>query len=285
MDFSILYILNKGNIGIFDSGYGGLTVLKNIIDLLPEYNYIYLGDNARAPYGAKSFDLVNEYTQQSVQWLFEQGADLVILACNTASAKALRYLQQNWLPLHYPKKRILGVIRPTAEYFGALNKEFHLGILGTIGTISSNTYLEELNQWAPKVKVAQHACPLWVPFIEEGLIHMDSFHKVIQKDIATLLKDSDSLKTILLACTHYPLILKDLKHLYPTLKFISQGPIVAESLKRYLHKHADWSAHLSKNQIRKFYTTDDAQEFSQQGSRFFERHIRAEKINLINHYI
>lgn len=272
--------MKKGRIGIFDSGYGGLTVLKNIVQLLPEYDYIYLGDNARAPYGSKSHDLVYQYTQESVQWLFEAGADLVILACNTASAKALRTLQQNWLPTHYPHKKILGVIRPTAEYFGVSGQSFDLGILGTPGTITSNTYIDELSIYAPKVKAIQHACPLWVPFIEEGLIHLQPFHEIIVKDINTLLESSPQLNTVLLACTHYPLILNELLQLYPHISFISQGPIVAKSLQHYLSQHPVIDQQLSKRSQQEFFTTDDATEFSTRGTRFFENEILAQKIIL-----
>lgn len=273
--------MGKGHIGIFDSGYGGLTVLKNIVELLPEYDYMYLGDNARAPYGPKSFELVYQYTIESVAWLFNQGCELVVLACNTASAKALRKLQREWLPLHYPEKKVLGVIRPTAEYIGALGFDKPLGILGTTGTVNSKTYVEEIKIFSPKTVVYQHACPLWVPFIEDGLIHLESFKPVILKDLDFLLKQDDHIDQVLLACTHYPLILDKLNKLTDgKVNFISQGPIVAESLVDYLNRQETIKNKIGKNGKRLFFTTDDAISFTNQGSRFFAAPIQAEKINL-----
>lgn len=273
--------MGKGHIGIFDSGYGGLTVLKNIVALLPEYDYMYLGDNARAPYGPKSFELVYQYTIESVAWLFDQGCELVVLACNTASAKALRKLQREWLPVHYPEKKVLGVIRPTAEYIGHLKLEKPLGILGTTGTVSSKTYVTEINNYSPQTTVYQQACPLWVPFIEDGLIHMKAFKPIISKDLDLLFKQNKDIQNILLACTHYPLILDKLNEITNAkINFISQGPIVANSLADYFQRHIQLENKLGKNNKRLFFTTDDAASFTTQGSRFYEASILAEKITL-----
>lgn len=273
--------MKKGYIGIFDSGYGGLTVLKDIVTLLPNYNYIYLGDNARSPYGSKSFDIIYEYTKEAVTWLFTQNCNLVILACNTASAKALRKLQQEWLPYYFPEKKVLGVIRPTAELIGNLTNNKTLGILGTKGTVKSCSYIKEIQKFFPEIKTYQQACPLWVPFIEEGLIKDITLKKIIKTDLQLLFKQNKDIRTVLLACTHYPLIKSLLEELTEgKIQFISQGPIVASSLKEYLQRHTVLDKSLSKNGKQFFYTTDNALNFEKQASLFYGKNIIAQKIKI-----
>ncbi len=257
-------------IGVFDSGYGGLTVLKEIVKRLPQYDYIYLGDNARAPYGPRSFETVYEYTLQSVKWLFGQGCPLIILACNTASAKALRTIQQNDLPLIDESKRVLGVIRPTVEIIGNYTKTNSIGILGTKGTVQSNSYPIELEKFFPEIVVHQHACPLWVPLIENNEYASPGADYFINKDLQELLKDSPEIDTILLACTHYPLLLDKIeKSLPPNFTVISQGEIVAKSLEDYLLRHKEMEARCSKNGSLNFYTTDSTDDFDRHSQIFF----------------
>ncbi|MEJ7682616.1 MAG: glutamate racemase [Segetibacter sp.] len=225
----------KGPIGVFDSGYGGLTVLKEIVKLLPQYDYIYLGDNARAPYGPRSFDTVYHYTWQCVQWFFKQGCSLVILACNTASAKALRTIQQNDLPVAAPDKRVLGVIRPTTERIGEFTKTGDVGVLGTNGTVQSQSYLIEIEKFFPDIRVYQQACPMLVPLIENREYETEGADFFIKKYLKSLLDLSDKIDTILLACTHYPLLKNKFEQFLPNaVTVISQGNIVAESLADYL---------------------------------------------------
>jgi glutamate racemase len=225
-------------IGVFDSGYGGLTVLKEITAKLPQYDYIYLGDNARSPYGTRSFETVYEYTLQCVQWFFNQGCSLVILACNTASAKALRSIQQNDLAKIDESKRVLGVIRPTTEIIGQFTKTGIVGILGTNGTVISNSYPIEIEKFYPKVKVYQEACPMWVPLVENNEYNSPGADYFIQKNINSLLQQSADIDTILLACTHYPLLMEKIKKAVPAgVTVLSQGQIVADSLAEYLQNH------------------------------------------------
>ncbi|HLS71138.1 MAG TPA: glutamate racemase [Chitinophagaceae bacterium] len=273
--------MGKGSIGIFDSGYGGLTVLKDIVTLLPNYNYIYLGDNARSPYGSKSFDIIYEYTKEAVEWLFNHNCNLVILACNTASAKALRKLQQEWLPIYYPNKKLLGVIRPTAELIGTKTNNKTLGILGTKGTIKSCSYIKEIQNFFPEVAIYQQACPLWVPFIEEGLIENHTLKEIIITDLQLLFNQNKDIQTVLLACTHYPLIKNLLEDATEgKIKFISQGPIVACSLKKYLERHSKLDKSLSKDGEQYFYTTDNASSFEKRASLFYGKNIKAQKIKI-----
>src|SRR5258706_15549834 len=225
-------------IGVFDSGYGGLTVLKELVHKLPQYDYLYLGDNARSPYGTRSYQTVYHYTLECVKWFFAQGCSLVILACNTASAKALRTIQQNDLPLIDPAKRVLGVIRPTAEVIGDFTKTNSIGILGTTGTIQSDSYQIEVNKIYPGVKVFQQACPMWVPLVENNEHETAGADYFIEKDIKKLLFRSEDIDTILLDCTHYPLMLNGIKKFTPPhIKIISQGEIVADSLSNYFIRH------------------------------------------------
>ncbi|MEO8110568.1 MAG: glutamate racemase [Ginsengibacter sp.] len=265
-------------IGVFDSGYGGLTVLKEIVKQLPQYDYVYLGDNARAPYGTRSFETVYEYTLQSVKWLFSQGCPLIILACNTASAKALRTIQQNDLPLIDESKRVLGVIRPTVEIIGNYTKTNNIGILGTKGTVQSNSYPIELEKFFPGLLVHQHACQLWVPLVENNEYASPGADYFINKDLQELLKDSPEIDTILLACTHYPLLLKKIEQFLPgNVTVISQGEIVAKSLEDYLLRHKEIEARCSKGSHLSFYTTDSTDDFDRHSQIFF-----GEKVNSIH---
>lgn len=268
-------------IGVFDSGYGGLTVLKEIVDQLPAYDYLYLGDNARAPYGTRSFETVYEYTLQCVKWFFEQGCSLVILACNTASAKALRTIQQNDLPLLDATKRVLGVIRPTSEIIGNYSKSGHVGIMGTPGTVQSQSYLIEIEKFFPEVKVSQEACPIWVPLVENNEYNSPGADYFVKKHTDNLLQKDLSIDTILLACTHYPLLLgKISQHVPPGISIISQGKIVAESLVDYLERHPEIEDKCTKNGKREFYTTGETVDFNNHASAFFGQTVHSQKLAL-----
>ncbi len=272
---------SKQPIGIFDSGYGGLTVFKEIKKLCPAYDFIYLGDNARAPYGNRSFDTVYEYTLQCVEWFFDQGCPLVILACNTASAKALRSIQQKDLIEKFPFKRVLGVIRPTAEIIGQMTSTRTIGILGTRGTISSSSYPIEISNLFPDIKVIQQACPMWVPFIENGNYVGSEMDVFIKEDLRDLFEQSGDIDTILLACTHYPLIMDKIRQYIPQhVRILSQGEIVAASLVDYLSRHTRIDEMITKSGNTTFYTTDDPVDFEINGKNFFGEEIRAEHIRL-----
>lgn len=263
-------------IGIFDSGFGGLTVFRAIAQQLPDYDFIYLGDNARAPYGNRSFETVHEYTLQCVRWFFEQGCPLVILACNTASAKALRSIQQNDLPQIDPDKRVLGVIRPTAELIGNFSTTRSVGILGTQGTILSQSYPIEIQHFFPDIKVSQQACPMWVPLIENGEQHSAAAGYFIEKYIQELLAQDAAIDTVLLACTHYPLIEAQIKaHLPEQIQVLGQGAIVAQSLYDYLQRHREMDERLTKKGEVLFYTTDDTASFDKQASVFYGQPIQS----------
>jgi len=267
-----------GPIGIFDSGYGGLSVFKEIKKKLPQYDYIYLGDNARIPYGTRSFETVYEFTKQCVFKLFDLGCNLVILACNTASAKALRSIQQNDLP---PGKKVLGVIRPTTEIVKQFTKTNNVGILATTGTVKSESYKIEINKFYPEIEVFQHDCPFWVPLVENNEIETDGAKYFVEKDIHQLLKQSSDIDTIVLACTHYPLLLPVIKQFVPDhINIISQGPLVANSLKRYLDVHYDMELKSSKNGTMQFYTTDDPLDFESKAEIFFGQKINAKHIKV-----
>lgn len=270
-------------IGIFDSGYGGLTVFRSIADKLPQYDYIYLGDNARAPYGNRSFETVYEYTLECVEWFFKQGCPLVILACNTASAKALRSIQQNDLPNINADKRVLGVIRPTAECIGDYTKTHKVGVLGTKGTVNSGSYLKEIANFYPDVTVFQHACPLWVPFIESGDYKGEAIDRVMEEDLAQLFKQEEAIDTVLLACTHYPLLEDKIKKYLPSgVNLIAQGPIVADSLAHYLSRHQDLEKQITKSGSRQFYTTDAVADFEEHATVFFGEPVQARHVHLEN---
>ena len=271
----------QGPIGIFDSGYGGLTVMKEIVNKLPQYDYLYLGDNARSPYGTRSFATVYEYTLQAVKWFFNQSCPLVVLACNTASAKALRSIQQNDLPSIDAQKRVLGVIRPTTEVIGNYSKSKHIGLLATSGTVASDSYKIETEKFFPDVKLFQQACPMWVPLVENEEYNNEGAEYFINKCIAQLLKQSSSIDTILLACTHYPLLLDKIKAKVPaTVKLISQGEIVADSLKDYLQRHPEMEIRLTKNGERHFFTTDSAVDFDRRAGKFYEASVKSQQIHL-----
>jgi glutamate racemase len=269
-------------IGIFDSGYGGLTVFRSIADKLPQYDYLYLGDNARAPYGNRSFETVYEYTLQCVEWFFEQGCPLVILACNTASAKALRNIQQIDLPRIDPAKRVLGVIRPTAEAVGEYTHTNKVGVLGTRGTVNSGSYLKEIGNFYPEVEVFQHACPLWVPFIENGDYQDDGIDFYIRQDLEQLFAQSKEIDTVLLACTHYPLLADRIRKFLPDpdIKLLGQGNIVAESIADYLQRHPEMETQVSKGGSKTFYTTDAASDFEENATRFFGEAVTAKHVHL-----
>jgi glutamate racemase len=268
-------------IGVFDSGYGGLTVLKSIVDKLPGYDFIYLGDNARAPYGNRSFETVYQYTREAVQWFFSKGCPLVILACNTSSAKALRTIQQQDLAASGTPNRVLGVIRPTTEIAGLLSKTGHVGILATSGTVNSESYRLEINKFFPDVKVFQQACPLWVPLIENNEHLNPGADYFVQKYVDELLSQSSEIDTVLLACTHYPLLMGKLrKYFPPSIQLVAQGNIVAESLQKYLGHHAEIDARCSKGHRLSFYTTDDNLDFDHHAGYFYGEAIRSERVFL-----
>ena len=268
-------------VGVFDSGYGGLTVLKEIVRLLPQYDYLYLGDNARSPYGPRSFETVYQYTLQSVKYLFSQACPLVILACNTASAKALRTIQQNDLALIDSSKRVLGVIRPTSEIIGNYTKTGHVGVLATAGTVASQSYLIEIDKFFPRVKVFQQVCPMWVPLVENNEHENEGADYFVKKNIEQLLNQSSQIDVILLACTHYPLLLKKIKkYLPPHISVLSQGEIVAKSLQDYLVRHPEIESRISRNGRHSFYTTDSTEAFDNQASIFFGEKVKSMHIKL-----
>ena len=269
-------------IGVFDSGYGGLTVLKEIVKSLPEYDYLYLGDNARAPYGPRSFDTVYHYTWQCVQWFFNKGCNLVILACNTASAKALRTIQQNDLAKNYPNQRVLGVIRPSTEVIGNFSSTGHVGIFGTQGTVVSNSYPIEIDKFFPALQVFQEACPLWVPLVENNEHEKPGADYFIKQHVDHLISQSAAIDTILLACTHYPLLTNKIRQFLPEgINIVSQGEIVAKSLVDYLKRHPEIEGLCSKNYQRTFFTTDDPRDFEAHASIFFGEPLHSSHIELI----
>ena len=271
----------KAPIGVFDSGYGGLTILSEIKKRLPEYDYLYLGDNARAPYGPRSFDVVYEYTLEAVKELFSRGCSLVILACNTASAKALRSIQQNDLPKIDPEKRVLGVIRPSAEVISDLTKTNHVGIVATQGTIQSNSYKIELEKYAPSVHITQKACPIWVPLIENNLHDSLPGKMFIKQDIELLLAENEKIDTIVLACTHYPLVKNYLEELLPdSIQVIAQGAIVAEKLVDYLNRHPEMNLKCSKNGRTDYLTTENETIFNEKAGIFMQKQVAAIHIKL-----
>ncbi len=268
-------------IGVFDSGYGGLTILKELVNKLPGYDYLYLGDNARAPYGTKSFEEVYQYTLQCVKWFFQKECSLIILACNTASAKALRTIQQKELPKIASDKKILGVIRPTAEIIGNFTKTNAIGILGTNGTVKSGSYQIEIEKFFPAVKVFQQACPIWVPLVENNKYDKEEADYFIKMDIDNLLDQSREIDTILLACTHYPLLLNKIRHFTPVeINIIVQGEIIADSLKDYLFRHPDIEEECSKNGRVDLYTTGYKMDFDRHSAEFFGRMLKSKHIKL-----
>lgn len=275
-------MLHSHPIGIFDSGFGGLTILREIQAKLPEYDYLYLGDNARAPYGSRSFETIYEYTRQCVRWFFDQGCPLVILACNTASAKALRTIQQKDLPEMAPDNRVLGIVRPTSEVIGNFSDGKKIGILATVGTVESGSYLLEIEKFFPELNVVQQPCPIWVSLVESGEHENSGSDYFIRKYIDLLLKKDPNLDTVLLACTHYPLLLKKIEEYMPVdIRVISQGDIVATSLADYLNRHPQMDGRLTKGGSLQFFTTDNAEDFEKKGASFFGRPLKARQVHLL----
>ena len=258
-----------GPIGVFDSGYGGLTILGKFRELLPQYDYLYLGDNARTPYGTRSYEIVYEFTLEAVKKLFELGCPLVILACNTASAKALRSIQQNDLPHLDPTRRVLGVIRPTAEYIGNVTNTRHVGLLATAGTVKSESYPLEIKKIFPDIHVTGVPCPMWVPLVENNEYSSEGADFFVRKYIEMLLNEDPQIDTIILGCTHYPLLKDKIRQYTPAhIRLISQGELVAESLKDYLYRHADMNARCSHNGRCEFLTTESVEKFRESASVF-----------------
>lgn len=272
---------NISPIGIFDSGYGGLTILSDIRKRLPQYDYLYLGDNARSPYGTRSFEVVYEYTLEAVQELFSRGCELVILACNTASAKALRTIQQKDLPRIAPEKRVLGVIRPSTEIIGSLSKSNHVGILATKGTVKSESYPIEINKFSPNTVVTQHACNMWVPLIENGKHASYAGQMFIKEDVEELLVNDPLIDVIILGCTHYPILKSYIESIISDhIKVVAQGPIIAEKLEDYLSRHPEIETRCSKEGKVHFLTTENSNDFDKTASMFLGYEIRSEHIKL-----
>ena len=268
-------------IGIFDSGYGGLTVMKEILRKLPHYDYVYLGDNARAPYGNRSFDTVYHYTLQCVEWLFAQGCPLVILACNTASAKALRTIQQNDLQRLNPNNRVLGVIRPTTEIIGQFTHTNKIGILATTGTVQSGSYTIEIEKFYPEISVSQEACPMWVPLIENNEHNSAGADYFVQQHLRNIVAKNKDIDVLLLACTHYPLLMNKIRQFLPkSITLLSQGEIVANSLIDYLQRHPEIEQRCSRHATRTFYTTDSAEDFDNHASIFFGQPLKSRHLAL-----
>ena len=270
-----------GPIGVFDSGYGGLTILDKIREVLPEYDYIYLGDNARAPYGTRSFEVVYEFPRQAVNKLFDMGCHLVILACNTASAKALRSIQMNDLPQIDPARRVLGVIRPTVECVGEISKNQHIGVLATAGTIKSESYPLEIHKLFPEIQVSGTACPMWVSLVENNESQDEGADYFIRKYIDQLLSKDPQIDTVILGCTHFPILLPKIRQYIPEhISVIAQGEYVAESLKDYLKRHPEMDAKCTKNGNCQFYTTEAEEKFSESASTFLKQQISVKHITL-----
>lgn len=270
-----------GPIGVFDSGYGGLTILSKIREALPEYDYIYLGDNARTPYGTRSFEIVYEFTLQAVNKLFEMGCHLVILACNTASAKALRSIQINNLPDIDPQRRVLGVIRPTVECIGGITRSRHVGVLATTGTIKSESYPLEVHKLFPDIIVSGKDCPMWVPLVESNEAHCSGADYFVEKYINVLLGKDPQIDTLILGCTHYPLLLPKIKRFTPDrIEIVTQGEYVAASLKDYLNRHPEMAAKCTQKGKCSFYTTEAEEKFIESASTFLNKSITVSRIAL-----
>lgn len=272
----------KFPIGVFDSGYGGLTILSAIRKLLPEYDYVYLGDNARSPYGTRSFDVINDFTLQAVRYLFSEGCPLVILACNTASAKALREIQQKYLPTSEdPSRRVLGVIRPTAEVVGNVTETKHIGIMATPGTISAQSYEVELAKLFPDVSVHGQACPMWVPLVEYGESNGEGADFFVQKYLNELLEQDKQIDSIVLACTHYPLLRPKIEQYLPEgITLLSQGELVAISLKDYLHRHPEMNDRLTQGGSIRYLTTECPDKFGDLASIFVDEEVNATRVKI-----
>ena len=272
---------SPGPIGIFDSGYGGLTILHGIRQLLPQYDYIYLGDNARAPYGPRSFDVVYEFTRQAVVRLFEMGCHLIILGCNTASAKALRTIQQHDLPQIDPERRVLGIIRPTTEIIGSLTKIRHVGVLATEGTIKSESYNLEIQKLHPDIQVTGVACPFWVPLVEYNEADSPGADYFVKKCIDEVMRKDPQIDTLILGCTHYPLLMpKILKYLPTGVRVIPQGEYVANSLQSYLERHPQIAQRCSQNATVRYLTTENSDKFKESAQLFLHESVKVETITL-----
>lgn len=274
-------IPTAGPIGVFDSGYGGLTILSKFRELLSQYDYLYLGDNARTPYGTRSFEVVYEFTLQAVRRLFELGCPLVILACNTASAKALRSIQQNDLPYLDPTRRVLGVIRPTVECIGEITHTRHVGLLATSGTVKSESYPLEIRKLFPDIKVTGVACPLWVPLVENNEADSEGTDYFVRKYIDTLLCKDPEIDTIILGCTHYPLLLNKIRQFTPPhIRLVTQGEYVSRSLKDYLFRHPEMDERCLKNARCEFLTTESVEKFRESASLFLHQDVHVRSITL-----
>ena len=270
-----------GPIGVFDSGYGGLTILDEIRRKLPQYDYIYLGDNARAPYGTRSFDIVYRFTLEAVRYLFEQGCQLVILGCNTASAKALRSIQQNDLPAIDPARRVLGVIRPTVEKIGEITKTGNIGIVGTPGTIRSHSYEMEIEKLYPGFRTFTQACPMWVPLVENGEATGEGTDYFVKRDVERLMAQNPGIDTVILGCTHYPLLKDKVEKYVPEgVTVLSQGAIVADSPADYLNRHPEMTARCSKGATCRYLTTESSDKFSESATVFLSEPVEATSITL-----
>lgn len=272
-----------GPIGVFDSGYGGLTVLRSLRAALPEADFIYLGDNARAPYGNRSFDLVYHFTLEAVRYLFARGCQLVILACNTASAKALRTIQQRYLPTLAPARRVLGVIRPTAEAVGRLTKTGAVGLVGTPGTVSSQSYDIELAKLHPSVRFYSHACPMWVPLVENLEADGPGADYFVRRDLETLLAKANDIDTLILGCTHYPLLINKIRLYLPAhVSIVPQGDIIAHSLTDYLRRHPEIDARITRGGVTEYITTEEADRFASLARVFMGSDVRAQRAHTLN---
>lgn len=268
-------------IGVFDSGLGGLTVLRSIRSTLPTIDYLYLGDNARAPYGTRSFETIFQYTWEAVKWLFDQGCPLVILACNTASAKALRNIQQKMLPKYYPDRKVLGVLRPTTEIIGKMSSNQKIGILATPGTVKSESYPIEISHFYPEIQVFQQACPMWVPLVENGELSGPGTEYFIENSLDALFQQCGDIDTLLLACTHYPLLMPVIKQkLSGNIQIIEQGPLVANALKNYLERHQNLEETISKNSQLTCFTTESPESFSEKANLFWGSPLTCKQIHL-----
>lgn len=272
---------SAGPIGIFDSGYGGLTIYDEIKKLLPQYDYLYLGDNARTPYGTRSFDVVYEFTRQAVRYLFQQGCQLVILACNTASAKALRTIQQVDIPSLDPNRRVLGIIRPTVECIGDITESRHVGVLATEGTIKSHSYPLEIRKLFPEIEITGEACPMWVPLVETGEYDSDGADYFVKRHIDNLMERDPEIDSVILGCTHYPILLDKIrKHMPGHVKLVTQGAAVAASLKSYLERHPRMEALCTKGGNTVFCTTEAGGKFGEQASLFLNHPIAVKNVTL-----
>lgn len=274
--------LSAGAIGVFDSGYGGLTILEGIRDALPQYDYIYLGDNARAPYGVRSFGIVYSFTLEAVQYLFSLGCPLVILGCNTASAKALRTIQQNDLPaMDDPTRRVLGVIRPTVEKLGEISRSGHIGVFGTPGTIASRSYDIEVNKLYPDFSVIGHACPMWVPLVENRESMNPGADYFVKQEIDRLFAADPLIDTVILGCTHYPLLLDKIRRYMPAgVSLVLQGEITGASLADYLRRHPEMETRLTRGGSCHYLTTESASRFSDMASVFLSKSVEAQHVEL-----